>query len=106
MSNRKTASPILVPSTRMTFVAPRLPEPCLRRSTPLALPAMYAAGIDPSRYDPTIASNAGPFIYHSSLRRWAPPLGVPGVGASAGLATEQNAERVPREAPVRPESVV
>ena len=29
--------PIFQPSTRNTFVAPRLPEPCLRRSTPFAL---------------------------------------------------------------------
>ena len=45
---RRTRSrPIFAPSTRNTFVAPRLPEPCFRRSTPCSLPARYAAGIDP-----------------------------------------------------------
>src|SRR4051812_9883209 len=43
------------PSTRKTFVAPRLPEPCFRRSTPFHSPAMYAAGIDPSAYAATSA---------------------------------------------------
>src|SRR5262245_28031763 len=56
MSNAKTSRPILGPITRMTLVAPRLPDPCLRRSTPFDLPAMYAAGIDPSRYEAMIAA--------------------------------------------------
>ena len=47
-SSAKTTRPIFVPRTRMTFVAPRFPEPCLRRSIPRALPAMYAEGIDPA----------------------------------------------------------
>src|SRR6185369_6360447 len=55
MSKAKTATPIRGPSTRNTFVAPRLPEPCLRRSTPFHLPARYAAGIDPSAYAATSA---------------------------------------------------
>src|SRR6476661_4887349 len=38
-SARKTAMPIFHPRTLNTFVAPRFPEPCLRRSTPRSFPA-------------------------------------------------------------------
>src|SRR5437667_10984916 len=47
-SAMNTAAPILDPNTRTTLVAPRFPEPCLRRSTPRNLPAMYADGIEPA----------------------------------------------------------
>src|SRR5688500_1146394 len=51
VSRTSTASAIFPPSTRWTLVAPRLPLPCWRRSMPFAMrPAMYANGIDPSRY--------------------------------------------------------
>src|SRR4051794_3852017 len=50
MSNANTTTPMRGPRVRKTFVAPRFPEPCLRRSMPFHLPARYAAGIDPSAY--------------------------------------------------------
>ena len=45
-----TVSPIFQPKVRKTFVAPRLPLPTVRRSTPFALPARKADGMDPTRY--------------------------------------------------------
>ena len=60
----------------MTFVAPRLPEPCLRRSIPLDLPAMYAAGIDPRRYEAT--RHAAKVTHHrAALRRITMRSGLP-----------------------------
>ena len=43
-----TVRPIFHPSVRNTLVAPRLPLPTVRRSTPLALPARYADGMEPT----------------------------------------------------------
>ena len=63
-------------STRMTFVAPRLPEPCLRRSMPFDLPAMYAAGIEPSEYEASSAS----ISVMSLLRRIRMRSGFPANG--------------------------
>src|SRR5690349_21841616 len=54
-SKAKTTNPIFAPRTRMTFVAPRFPEPCFRRSTPRALPARYADGMDPAAYESATA---------------------------------------------------
>ena len=39
MSSAITGTPTFSPSTRMTFVAPVLPEPASRRSMPRSLPA-------------------------------------------------------------------
>src|SRR5688572_3734385 len=75
--------PIFQPSTRKTFVAPRLPEPCFRRSTPAAFPASQAKGSDPAAYASARAS-AG---CTSARRR---PVGP-------ALPPQQDAQRVPRE---------
>src|SRR6476661_3253907 len=79
-SARNTSTPIFQPSTRKTFVAPRLPEPCLRMSTPDAAPARYANGIEPAAYDSASASS-----------------GFTSGRGPAALAAQQDAKRIASE---------
>ena len=76
-SNANTTSPIFAPSTRMTFVAPRFPEPCLRRSMPRAFPAMYADGIEPATYAMAIATAGCSSTRQPALRRIRMRSGFP-----------------------------
>gem|GEM_PF-4106415 len=67
MSSTITTLAIFHPITRKTFVAPRLPEPCSRRSIPLkSFPARNANGIEPARY--AINNPANGSIYAARLR--------------------------------------
>ena len=56
----ETATTDPCPSTRTAFVAPRLPEPCFRRSTPFALARRCTqTGIEPEKYDDQRAPTSG-----------------------------------------------
>src|SRR3981081_1216472 len=73
-SARNTTAPIFAPSTLTTFVAPRFPEPCFRRSTPRNFPARYADGTEPARYEsrtPTIGDIYADFL-RMMMRRGLP----------------------------------
>src|SRR3954468_123379 len=80
-SARKTATPIFQPSVRKTFVAPRLPDPCFRRSTLFALPASKANGMEPEIY-----ANANAMAGCTLRFR-----------LRAALATHQDTQRIARE---------
>ena len=49
ISSTMTVMPAVRPSVRKTLVAPRLPLPSFRRSTPWTFPARSAKGMEPSR---------------------------------------------------------
>lgn len=50
MSMNRTGRPAFKPSIRMVFVAPELPEPCVRTSTSKnSFPIQTAVGIDPNK---------------------------------------------------------
>src|SRR5258706_9658399 len=91
MSSSATMTPAAAPDARITFAAPRLPLPTMRRSAaPYRRARIRANGIDPIKY-------AAPIAMAMSIQKQGDPFSESPSGEAESLALQVSRESSTRE---------